>query len=83
MILGHIFHWGTQVEALVVVLHVKVAAPGEAIHPREVFLMIRPLYDGVIQRQSLQLKLARFSMPSIQKPEWKLFTIFVITNLWR
>ena len=51
MNLGLLFHWGTQVEALVVVrgLHVVVAAPGEAIHPRVVFLMIRHLYEDVIQ----------------------------------
>ena len=50
MMLGLFFHWGTQVEALVVGgLHVVVAAPGEAIHPRVVFLMIRRLYEGVIQ----------------------------------
>ena len=46
---SHIIHWGTQVEAVVVVLHVEVAAPGEAIHPQVVFLMIRLLYDGVIK----------------------------------
>ena len=49
MILANFFHLGTQVEALVVGLHVVVAPPGEAIHPRVVFLMIRLLYDDVIQ----------------------------------
>ena len=50
MILDHFFHWGTQVEALVVGgLHLLVAAPGEAIHLQVVFLMIRLLYEGVIQ----------------------------------